>query len=95
MGTIADEMKKVVVDIKTSFGERRDFVANLIDQEKNRQKEAKRDTSQRKRDFKVFVGDVNSFLGQIKDDLDESHCLWQNLSKSHVEPNGRKKKRKK
>lgn len=93
MGNIPDSMKKVVVDIETSFGERKRFIHDLNLQELDRQEDAEKESKERKKDLKVFVGSVQEFLTGVRDDMDEAHDIWQTLTKPSKHTKNEKKKK--
>lgn len=84
--------------------DREKYVNNLIGSDKERMKDAKQLLRERRSEVKVIFNDVNSFLGEVSDDMAHSRSLWRGHFKgrktfsngkatSHSKP--KKKKRKK
>ena len=61
--------------------EREKFIMNcVIAPEKDRIKEAKQLLSERKRNVKHIFNEVNSFLGDVRDEMDETRRVWHTIS---------------
>ena len=62
--------------------EREGFVNDLIAQDKDRLKEAKQLLLSRKKEVKHIFNEVNTFLGEVSEEMHEANRIWHSLSKS-------------
>lgn len=61
--------------------DRESFVRHLISQDKERVKDFKPFFAAKKREVKHIFNEVHSFLGDIQDEMAETHRIWRSISK--------------